>query len=74
MGYEYSRFECRVCGEQVFVPVGSPALKEALQNKQTVELTCPKGHTDSYAVSDLEKMPAPSSKLPKTRRAVAGIG
>jgi hypothetical protein len=73
MSQQYGRIECRVCGEQVIVPL--PALpQDEKKNRDSYELTCSKGHTDSYDLAKLESIsPKPANSL-KVRRAVAGMG
>ena len=74
MAHEYIRFECRVCGDQVFVPSGEENRGEGRIRVDVFELTCSQGHTDSYDASRrgpvMEKV---ATKL-KFRRAAAGIG
>lgn len=68
----YGRFECKVCGDQGFVPLSTPSQNGG--GVAPVELTCSNGHTDSYDPSQIKYT---SSKPPlalKLRRAAAGVG
>ncbi len=74
MAQEYGRFECKVCGDQVFVPFAQqPGTAGASQERQ-VELTCSQGHTDSYETSKVTFVSAKPVAALKARRAMAGIG
>ena len=69
MAHEYGRFDCRVCGDQVFVPLQLPILSNA-----SVELTCSNGHTDSYDAEKLELIISKPMEALKARRATAAVG
>ncbi len=71
---EYGRFECRLCGDEVFVPLTSQALQEAQKEGRLYELTCSNGHTDSYDPSKIRSNSAKPVTSLKIRRAVAGVG
>ena len=74
MIHEYGRFQCRLCGEQVFVLLPSPMPTNGQREQSFFELTCSNGHTDSYELSQLESVSAkPAMKL-KVRRAALGVG
>jgi hypothetical protein len=73
MAQEYGRFECKICGNQVFVPL-SPRPKDGHDSGNLYELTCSNGHTDAYDLSKLESISAKPVKSLNIRRAVAGIG
>lgn len=73
MAQEYGTCECKVCGDQVFVPL-PPKSKDAHPNGIPHELTCSNGHTDSYDLSKLQSISAKPPGSLKVRRAVAGIG
>jgi hypothetical protein len=74
MPQEYGRFECRVCGVQVFVPLSVQSPADAEHNGIPVELTCSHGHTDSYDPALVERITAKAPEALKIRRAVAGLG
>ncbi len=70
MAHQYGRTSCKVCGDEVFVPLQtSPS-----DGLMTVELTCSNGHTDSYEVSKLEAVRSKPASALKLRRASAGVG
>ena len=54
MPQEYGKFKCPVCGKDVFVllPLHGPDG----QNNGFQEITCPKGHTDTYDFISLKKL------------------
>lgn len=69
----YGTFECKVCGDQGFVPL-SPTIQNG-DGQTTVELTCSHGHTDSYAPSRITYLASkPAASALKVRRAAVGIG
>ncbi len=68
----YGRFECKVCGDQGFVPLSTPSQNDG--GMAAVELTCSNGHTDSYDPSHIKyAISKPPSAL-KLRRVAAGVG
>ena len=69
MAHEYGRFDCRVCGDQVFVPLQLPPSANA-----SVELTCSNGHTDSYDAAKFEGIISKPVEALKVRRATAAVG
>ncbi len=73
MAQEFGRLECRVCGDQVLVPL-SPAERNRDPNDFRLELTCSNGHTDTYDESKVETIQSKPAAALKMRRATAGIG
>jgi hypothetical protein len=73
MSQQYGRIECRVCGEQVIVPLPNTT-QDGNTDRDSYELTCSKGHTDSYDLAKLESISSKPASSLKVRRAVAGIG
>jgi hypothetical protein len=73
MTHEYGRFYCRVCGALVFVPLPEKSNTE-YPNGHLGELTCSKGHTDAYDLSELEQPNQKPARSLKAKRAMAGIG
>lgn len=72
---QYGRIECRVCGEQVIVPLPiGPQDGNGNADRNSYELTCSKGHTDSYDLTSLESISSKPANSFKARRAVAGVG
>ena len=70
---QYGRIECRVCGEQVIVPLPA-GVQDGRTDGNSYELTCSKGHTDSYDLTSLESISSKPANSLKVRRAVAGMG
>ena len=68
---QYQNLECRICGVQVFAPLLSD--DDGLLFT-SVELTCSRGHTDSYDAAELRLAPPKPPQKVQVRRAVAGIG
>jgi hypothetical protein len=73
MAQQYGPIECRVCGEQVIVPLPG-AFPEGKSERNSHELTCSKGHTDSYDLAKLESINSKPVGSLKIRRAVTGMG
>ncbi len=73
MAQQYGRIECRVCGEQVIVPL-SAALQDGKNDINSHELTCSKGHTDSYDLANVESINSKPAGSLRIRRAVTGMG
>jgi hypothetical protein len=73
MAQQYGRIECRVCGEQVIVPFPA-ALPDGNHDCDSHELTCSKGHTDSYDLAKLESINSKPVGSLRVRRAATGIG
>ncbi len=69
MAHEYGRFDCRVCGDQVFIPLQLPH-----SNNGSVELTCSNGHTDSYDAAKVEVIISKPMEALKVRRVMASVG
>jgi len=42
---DLGRLECRICGQSIYFPLAETAMKNG---ERLIELTCSKGHTDSY--------------------------
>ncbi len=77
MVHEYGRIECRVCGEQVIVPLPAPlpeTVNSGDNNGRSHELTCSKGHTDSYDLAKVESISSKPVSSFKTKRAATGMG
>jgi hypothetical protein len=45
MSKDLGRLECRICGRSIYFP---PAETAMMNGERLIELTCSKGHTDSY--------------------------
>jgi hypothetical protein len=73
MAQQYGRMECRVCGEEVIVPLPAP-FQDGNDNRSSHELTCSKGHTDSYDLAKVESINSKPAASLKVRRAVTGMG
>jgi len=73
MAQEFGRLRCRVCGDQVVVPLW-PSERNGDPNDHAFELTCSNGHTDTYDESKVETIQSKPAASLKMRRAVAGIG
>lgn len=73
MAQEYGTLRCRVCGDQVVVPL-SPAERNGDPKDDDFEVTCSNGHTDIYDASKVETIPSKPVTALKMRRAVSGIG
>jgi hypothetical protein len=73
MAQQYGRIECRVCGEQVIVPLPT-ALQDGKKDRDSHELTCSKGHTDSYDLAKVESVSSKPASSLKIRRAATGVG
>ena len=72
MAQEFGRLRCRVCGDQVVVPL-FPAERNGNLNDHVLELTCSKGHTDTYDELTVEVIPSKPPLALKSRRAVVGM-
>jgi hypothetical protein len=70
---QYGRIECRVCGEQVIVPLPT-GTQDGETDCNSYELSCSKGHTDSYDLTKMESIGSKPANSLKVRRAVAGMG
>jgi hypothetical protein len=70
---QYGRIECRVCGEQVIVPLPT-ATEDGKADRNSYELTCSKGHTDSYDLTKMESISSKPATSLKFRRAITGMG
>ncbi len=71
MAQQYGRIECRVCGEQVIVPL---PVHDGKNDRNPYELTCSKGHTDSYDLAKVESISSRPVESLKIRRAATGMG
>lgn len=73
MAQEYGKFECRVCGKEVFIllPV-SPF--EGQSDGGLHEVTCPKGHTDAYHASEMKTIQMKPLDVLRARAAPGGVG
>ena len=71
---EYGTFRCRVCGDTVFFPLPIETVENGGTPYSRVELTCTKGHTDAFELSQLKSLtPGPQAEL-QVRHAAAGVG
>ena len=73
MAQEFGRLQCRVCGDEVVVPL-PPNERNGDVSDPSFELTCSNGHTDTYYEAQIETIPPKPLAALKMRRAVAGIG
>ncbi len=73
MAQEFGNLRCRVCGDQVVVPL-SPSERNGDPDNHAFELTCSNGHTDTYDESKVETMHSKPVTALKMRRPIAGIG
>ena len=75
MAHEYGFFHCRVCGEKGFAPLPAADGKNGDSTSSNgFELTCSKGHTDSYDLTKIQKFGSQSEPTLKARRAYAAVG
>lgn len=73
MAHEFRKFDCRICGKQIFVHIPVAANGDTLEDN-VVELTCPSGHTDTYDLVREAFTTSKSVEHVRTRAAVANIG
>jgi hypothetical protein len=69
---DYGKFECPVCGREVYVLL--PLRGSDDQGAWREEITCPKGHTDTYDLVALRKLLNMPSASVKAIPALAGVG
>jgi hypothetical protein len=74
MSTSYARFECRICGEQVYSPLTSEQYVDVISKEKVTELTCSGGHSDLYKPHEINLVEGrPAGRL-QMRRAMADGG
>ncbi len=65
MSNNLARLECRICGQSIYFPRAEAAMKDG---ERLIELTCSRGHSDSYWDIEAEQL---EPSVPKAERAQA---
>jgi hypothetical protein len=70
MSNDLGRLECRICGRSIYFPLAEVAM---INGERLIELTCSRGHSDSYWDIEAEKLEkvAPTAEL--ARAATVGF-
>jgi hypothetical protein len=64
------RLECRICGRSIYFPLSDVDLKDG---ERLIELTCSRGHSDSYWDIQNEKLGDVVPHAETSRAAVVGF-
>lgn len=70
MSNDLGRLMCRICGRSIYFPVADPATKDG---ERLIELTCSRGHTDSYWDVESEKLEPQGPHAEMSRMAAVGF-
>jgi hypothetical protein len=70
MSNDLSRLACRICGRSIYFPVAETAMTNG---ERLIELTCSRGHTDSYWDIETEKLEPVGPHAEMSRMAVVGF-
>jgi hypothetical protein len=70
MSHELGRLECRICGRSIYFPVAATAIEEG---GRLIELTCSRGHTDTYPDDESAELGQVSPHTEVARAAVVGF-
>jgi hypothetical protein len=66
MLHDLGRLECRICGRPIYFPLAETEMKDG---ERLIELTCSRGHTDSYWDIETQKLPELAAPQPEFARA-----
>ncbi len=69
---DYGTFRCRVCGDTVYFPLPIETVENGGTKYSRVELTCTKGHTDAFELSQIKAMSRDPEPELQVRQAAAG--
>jgi hypothetical protein len=69
MSHDLGRLQCRICGQSIYFPLEGEEMKNG---ERLIELTCSRGHSDSYWDVETEQLDhvAPHAELDR----VAAVG
>ena len=70
MSDDLGRLECRICGRYIYFPLEEAAMKDG---ERLIELTCSRGHTDSYWDIQTSKLGQIEPQAELMRVAVGGF-
>jgi hypothetical protein len=70
MSHDLGRLECRICGRSIYFPVAEVAMQNG---ERLIELTCSRGHTDSYWDIETEKLAETVPHTELSRAAIIGF-
>jgi hypothetical protein len=70
MSNDLGRLECRICGQSIYFPLAEAAMQNG---ERLIELTCSRGHSDSYWDIESEKLAPVGPQTELVRAAVAGF-
>lgn len=70
MSNDLGRLECRICGRSIYFPLSEVPL---INGERLIELTCSRGHTDSYWDVAAEKLENVGPHTEMARAAVVGF-
>jgi len=69
MSHDLGRLECRICGQSIYFPLAETAMQNG---ERLIELTCSRGHSDSYWDIESEKLEPVGPHAERAR--FAGVG
>lgn len=70
MGNGLGRLTCRICGQSIYFPLAEEGMKDG---ERLIELTCSRGHSDSYWDVEAEQPPATEPKDEMARAVAVGF-
>jgi hypothetical protein len=70
MSNNLGRLNCRICGRSIYFPLAEAAMEDG---ERLIELTCSRGHTDSYWDIAAEKLDEVLPHTEMSRAAVIGF-
>jgi hypothetical protein len=70
MSNDLGRLQCRICGRSIYF---LPAETAMINGERLIELTCSKGHTDSYWDIESEKLELVGPHTEQSRFATVGF-
>jgi hypothetical protein len=70
MIHDLGRLHCRICGGSIYFPQSEVAMQDG---ERLIELTCSRGHTDSYWDIEAEKLEALAPHSEVSRAAAVGF-
>jgi hypothetical protein len=70
MSLDLGRLECRICGRSIYFPLSEVAMKNG---ERLIELTCSRGHSDSYWDVETRKLEEVGPHTEMARVAVVGF-